>query len=162
MPTCRILTPLEIASNGLSGNKTKKLRICWDEVKGRGVVSDEPIHVGDFVCEYKYGVWFPVRDRLQAEKEHELNGQGSYILEVVAGGKKICLDATVNINSWGRLINHSPNRIANLKLHPPLWVRGKWRVAFLARKDKRVGEELSYDYGQERGMPSWMRRKVIY
>ena len=158
---CRILSSLEIAGHGLRANVTKELAVCHDPVKGRGVVAAQKIGKGEFTCEYKYSRWYPARERMAAEEEHELNDEGSYILEVLAGGKKVCLDATCNIESWGRLINHAAHCKANLKMHPPLYIRGKWRVAFLAMQDIQPGEELCYDYGQWTGMPEWMRRKVI-
>ena len=32
---------------------------------------------------------------------YDSNGEGSYVLEVLAGSKKLCLDATINLDSWG-------------------------------------------------------------
>lgn len=154
-------TPLEIASSALKLNKSKKLALCTHEVKGRGVRAEEEIMKGDFVCEYKYSSSYPWRKREAMEKGYEINGEGSYIVDVVAGGKRLCLDATVNLNSWGRYINHAPQKEANIKMHQPLWIRDKWRVAFLATKDITAGEELTYDYGLERGIPEWMRRRKV-
>ena len=111
-------TPLEIASSGLRLNKTKKLALCWTR-KGRGVTTQEPIKVGEYVCEYKYLTCYPLRERKEWDKEYECNSEGCYVLEVVAGGKKLCLDATVNLNSYGRYINHTAQRKANLKMSPP-------------------------------------------
>jgi len=154
-------TPLEVASHGLRINKTKKLSMCVNEEKGRGVIAGEEIKSGEFICEYKYSTCYPQKERTQREEAYEANGEGCYILEVVAGGKKLCLDATVNLNSWGRYINHTPRRWANVKMFRPLMIRKKWRVAFLATRDIAAGEELGYDYGQETALPNWMRRRKV-
>ena len=123
-------TQLEIASSGLRSNKTVSLAICWDKVKGRGVTAVEDITKGTYVCEYKYMSCYPLKEKKVVEQEYATNGEGCYILEVVAGGKRLCLDATDCLESWGRHINHLPRRQANIKMFRPLMVRGKWRVAF--------------------------------
>lgn len=160
MVSCRIHTQLEIASEGLSVNKTKSLDWCYKEDKGRGVVATELIRSGEFVCEYKYSSAYPMKKKHEVEKCYEANGQGCFILEVQApGGKKICLDATNNLQSWGRFINHGSPREANVKPFRPLIIRGKLRVAFLAIRDIHAGVELLYDYGQRRDCPEWMKRR---
>jgi len=115
----------------------------------------------DYLCKHRYTRSYPTAERRQVDQVYERNGEGCYVLEVIAGGKRICLDATIAISSFGRYINHVARKKANVKLHPPLWVRGKWRVAFLATKDINIGEELGYDYGQEKDMPDWMRRRNV-
>jgi hypothetical protein len=89
----------------------------------------------------------------QVDQVYERNGKGCHIMEVVAGEKRMCLDATIATSTFGRYINHTSRDKANIKPHCPLFVRGKWRVAFLATRDISIGEELRYDYGQEKDMP---------
>lgn len=153
-------TPLEIASHGLRLNKTKKLRICWEEGKGRGVMAEEHIKKGEFVCEYKYAEAYPRKMRKERDEEYGQNDEGCFIMEVTTdSGKKLCLDATYNINSYGRYINHTCHKMANLKMFKPLLISGKWRVAFLSTRDIEAGEALGYDYGQEKNVPEWMKKK---
>ena len=57
---------------------TKKLALCHDKVKGRGVVADEEISRGEFACEYKYSRWYPSSERSTVEEEHAKNDEGSY------------------------------------------------------------------------------------
>lgn len=158
---CRVpvKTSLEVASNGLRMNKAKKMSLSWMDGKGRCVVVDEPIKAGEFVCEYKYSKSYPASEFRQRDSEYEENGEGCYVLEVVVGGKKVCIDATVNLDCYGRYINHSPRTLANLKMFQPLMVRRKWRVAFLAIRDIHAGEELGFDYGDQKDKPEWMKRK---
>lgn len=94
------------------------------------------------------------------EQSYAKNGEGCYVLEVVAGGRKLCLDATMN-HSWGKYINHAPDRYQNVKLHRPLLISGKWRVAFLAVRDISAGEELFLDYRQEQADPEWMHQRKV-
>ncbi len=79
-PFCRIHTPLEIASAGLTLNHTKPLAFCEHELKGRGVVAAENIESGDFVCEYKYSCSYPAKDKPARDEAYDLNGEGSYTL----------------------------------------------------------------------------------
>ena len=152
----RVNTPLEIASRGLRLNKTKALSLCFfDNGKGRGVRAEEDIERGEYVCEFKYSKCFPTSERRKMEADYEANGKSSYILELVADSKKLCLDATINLDSWGRYINHAHSSQANLKLFQPIMVREKWRVAFLAKRKILAGEELGFDYGVKQG---WMKK----
>ena len=67
---CRVKTPLEVASSGLRLNKTKKLSVVFfGGEKGRGVVSEENIPAGHFVCEYKYSKSYPMKEREEMVKQ---------------------------------------------------------------------------------------------
>ena len=124
-------------------------------------MADEQISSGDFVCEYKYSCSYETKEKSLYDEDYEENGEGCYTVEVVAGGRKICLDATVNLNSWGRYLNHGRRSEENIKMFKPLLIRGKWRVGFLALRDIKQGEELCWDYGRQSHPPEWMRvRKV--
>jgi histone-lysine N-methyltransferase SETD2 len=148
--------------HGLTLNKCKDLDVVEIEGKGLGVVAGENIRKGEFVLEYKYNLSYPRKDRAAWEEEYQLNGEGSYVLDVqLPTGKWLCLDATRNFGSFGRLVNHSVSRTSNLKLHTPLLVNRKWRVGMYAKSDINRGEELSYDYGDQPNKPDFMRvRKV--
>ncbi len=96
------------------------------------MVADEKIQKGSFVVEYKYEKTFPLSERAKHQEEYEINGEGYYILQAqLPGNKWICLDATRNIECWGRFINHAPGKHANLKMFRPLQVEGeillKWK-----------------------------------
>jgi SET domain-containing protein len=113
----------------------------------------------DYVREYKYSKAYPMKETKEMEEGDTAYGEGCYVLEVVTEEGRRFLDATVNLDSWGRYINHARGNDANLKPFKPLMVRRKWRVAFLARRDIAKGEELTFDYGQERGAPRWMKKR---
>ena len=75
---------------------------------------------------------------------YQLNDEGSYIMEVQTKEGWMCLDAMRCMDSLGRLFNHSSK--PNLKPFRALYVRGKWRVGFLANRDIPASEELTWDY----------------
>ncbi len=130
-----------------------------EEEKGRCVYAGEDIDSGDYVAEYKYSLSYKRKEKKKKEDIYEKNGEGCYILETQLPKSQgwICLDATRNLNCWGRYINHSAN--PNLKICKPMMVRGKWRVGFTARQDIKKGEEVTYDYGKQKNPPYWMVRK---
>lgn len=154
---------MEIASAGLTFNKAKPLKFLKHKLKGRGVRASVPIKSGEYVCEYKHSSSYPIKEKSSRDAAYDCNNEGSYTLEVqLPGGKWICLDATTNLNCWGRFINHAGPSEANLKMFRPLMVREKWRVAFLSIRDIEANEELTFDYGQQRHCPHWMRRKKVF
>ena len=157
-----MLKPEEIVTAGLEANKSKQLEIVeGDGTKGRSVIADEDIKAGEFVAEYKYSQSYKIKEKKQRDEEYATNTEGCYVLEVQLPDDKgwLCLDATRNINCWGRYINHSAT--PNLKMWRPMMIRGKWRVGFLALRDIQKGEELTYDYGKQKNPPHWMSRKPL-
>ena len=111
---------MEIVLRGLTNSKTQpSLRVVQSE-KGRGVVANEPISKGDFVIEYKTKEVYRLRQRAAHMKEYDMNGEGSYILEIQTSDGKWCLDATRRMDSLGRLMNHSV--CPSLKPFKPLFV----------------------------------------
>ena len=65
-----------------------------------------------------------------------------------SGGRHYCCDNNIVVPFLGnRHMNHASGSRANLRPHPPLMVNGMPRVAFLASRDIKSGEELLWDYG---------------
>ena len=62
--------------------------------------------------------------------------------------KRLCVDATIEDGTYGRLINHSAVE-ANLKIKV-MKVENDLRVVFCASRRIESGEELLYDYGDRR------------
>ncbi len=72
------------------------------------------------------------------------------------------LGLDVIVLSLVRYLNHGRGREANLILHRPLMVSGLPKVAFLASRDIKAGEELLWDYGADpRYSPHWMKGKKV-
>ena len=60
----------------------------------------------------------------------------------------MCVDATVDDGSMGRLMNHdrkNPNVVMRAVV-----VEGTPQIVFFAKTDISVGSELCYDYGERR------------
>ena len=63
--------------------------------------------------------------------------------------RKMCIDATAEDESVGRLINHSIKN-ANLKMRVVVADKGMPQVVFIASKEIHPEDELAYDYGERR------------
>ena len=126
---------------------------------GRGVVARETIVKGVYVCEYNTSSVYPAQDR-EPDQIHSRNARGLYVMEsafeIEPGSGQLCFDATDRFHHPGRYTNHV-TKGANLKPMKPVYVRGKWRVGFLALREIQVGEELCYDYGM-RTDEEWTRK----
>ena len=73
---------------------------------------------------------------------------GSYLLMFKHDGRKLCVDATVDDGSMGRLMNHdrtNPNVLMRAVV-----VEGTPQIVFFAKTNISVGSELCYDYGERR------------
>lgn len=141
------MTKKEIAMEGLLTKSPSVVEVVTIPGKGRGVVAHSLIPKGRYICEYETHAVYPQSQKQKYEEEYDMNGEGSYILEVQVESKWLCFDATWRFDGIGRLINHAPSKLANCKPVQPLFVRGKYRIAFLTTRDVALGEELVYDYG---------------
>ena len=170
----RILTSKEIVLAGLEGGQSAALCIKDAGEKGRGVFAVDFISRGSYVTEYKYDKLYPARERKKFEDIYELNQELVYVLDTHINGRKMCIDATRRLYSIGRCvsictihmffifvslryINHSAS--PNVRPHPPLFVKGKYRVGFVALHDIEAGTELLWDYGHQRSPADWLRRR---
>ena len=109
------------------------------------------------VIEYKTKEVYRFRQRAAHITEYDMNGEGSYILEIQTSDGKWCLDATRRMDSLGHLMNHSV--CPSLKPFKPLFANQKWRVGFLAVHDIAPGEEITWDYGAPPEGHKWLFRR---
>lgn len=177
--TNRVPTPKEVVILGLERGKSRPLEVRVTSSMGRGVFALEPIPEGVYVTEYKYDKVYPQRERGKYAEEYDINSEASYVLDVFIGGKKMCIDATRRLYSYGRYpnecifvtneitihliryINHAVEGRAggaNVRPLPPVFVKGKYRVGFISLRAIEVSEELFWDYGQQRGAEPWLQR----
>ena len=143
----RCLTKKEVIIEGLSTGKDAPLAVREGGCAGRGVFATSFIRKGQWLCEYK-GLVYPCSQLEKHIKEYNTNGEGSYIVtseHPVGEGTRLCWDATRYMHQYGRYLNHA--RQPNASLTPPTYVRGKWRIGFLAAADIDEGCEVVWDYG---------------
>ena len=144
---------------GLENRLKALLQIREVGGRGCGVFAQEKIEKGSYICEYQSKV-YEMKEKEKHLKEYEVNREGSYIIDMV-GKPSLCFDATrvfgVGRDNYGRYINHA-KRGVNCRPYPPLFIRGKYRVGFIALKDIQEGDELFWDYGC-RG-EEWMETMV--
>lgn len=132
---------------GLLTKTPSAVEVVKIEGKGRGVIARDFIPKDHYICEYETSAVYPRSQMKKHEEEYTINGEGSYILEVQIDSKWMCFDATRRYDGIGRLLNHAPSQLVNCKPYNALFVRGKYRIAFITTKDVTAGEELLYDYG---------------
>ena len=117
---------MEIVIDGLNRNlekMNKSLEIKHTgEDRGRGVFAVKPIMKSEYVCEYKTTAVLNEKKNEELQREYELNNEGSCTIE----SKGRCF--LMHMDQFGRYVNH----VARVQPHPPLFVRGKWRVGFYA------------------------------
>ena len=82
------------------------------------------------------------------EQQYKKENKGCYLMFFKFNSKRLCIDATEEDGSLGRLINHSLHG-PNLKMKV-VTVDDKPRVVFIASRTIKEGEELLYDYGEQR------------
>ena len=111
--------------------------------KGRGIVSTRFMHKGEFVCYYE--------GKIMSRKEGLMRYRNPctascYFFFFKHDGRQLCIDATSENYTFGRLINHSRQH-ANLKAYSCNW-NGQPAIGFKVVKDILPNSELLYDYGE--------------
>lgn len=128
-----------------------KLVIGISPDRGRGVFVKSTIRKGTLVCEYK--------GKLLTKEQAEQRGcqydaaataagkdvaeDGCYMFWFCCNGVDMCIDASQDDGSFGRMINHS-KQLANVK---PIAIDKQ--IFFVALRRLFKHEELFYDYGED-------------
>lgn len=144
---------------GLTGKTKITMGIHEIPGKGRGVLVEEFVPAGSYLCEYKTTEVYPRANRAKKEQEYATNGEPCMILEVQTPQGWFCLDATRKYNTLGRLLNHAAPHVATAKPFKPLLVNGKWRVGFLSTKDLQPGTEVTWDYACPPQGQQWLMKR---
>ena len=118
--------------------------------KGRGVRSKIKFAKGEYICEY-IGDFMTGEIGKLMELEHERNEDaGCFMFFLKYKSEDYCIDATSESSKIGRLINHSRMKANSV---PRVWELrpGEPRLIFEATREIEAGEELLYDYNENRG-----------
>ena len=109
----------------------------------------------NYICEYKttkvYDSRIEYEKRLQ---EYEKNGETSATISHKVGRTTYLYDATRRFNQFGRYMNHSCQ--PNVRLHRPIFIRGKSRIWMYSISHIKEGDELMWDYGITAGEMPWL------
>ena len=97
-----------------------------------------------FICEYKTTKVCSKNEYMQRSFEYEKNNETCAAVEAKIEGRINYFDATRRYNQFGRYINHST--APNVRPHPPIFIRGKYRLAFTSVVEIPSGDELVWDY----------------
>ncbi|XP_062842443.1 uncharacterized protein LOC134301589 [Trichomycterus rosablanca] len=126
-----------IISLGTDQHNTIEQRYI-NEYKGRGVFAKVNIEKGSFILEYK--------GRLITGKDADSFGEqdNTYVYYFKHNGKIVCIDATDDDGSFGRLVNDSADPNSKMK---KIVLNDTPHLCLFAIKDIRKDEEITYDYG---------------
>ena len=132
----------------LKGKKYSRANVKIIEVpgRGRGAIAAKNFKAGDFICEYAACVKPKKASLANDENRYSSLGLGCYELDACHEGQWYTFDATGTINDPGRYINHA-SRNTNLIVKKPVYMTGRLRIGFVAKRNIVAGEELFYDYG---------------
>lgn len=120
----------------------------WTRIKGWGIRASRKFLKEDLVLRYCGSV---VSDAKGLEIEKKLLDDGiddSYLYFFKLDSRNLCLDATKDDGSYGRLVNHSRLR-PNCKAVGFMDGRTP-AIGLVASRDILPGEEILYDYGEIR------------
>ncbi|XP_014244326.1 N-lysine methyltransferase KMT5A-A [Cimex lectularius] len=112
--------------------------------KGRGIVAKRNFLRGDFVVEYAGELISLEEAKIREAIYSQDQNTGCYMYYFMYKNTQFCVDATIESSRLGRLVNHSRN--GNL-VTKTIYVGGKPRLVLIAKEDIKVGDELTYDYG---------------
>ena len=154
----RVLSQDEMMREGLAGKSKRPLVqvVSTGGSTGRGVVARGAIAKSSYVCEYKTSAVYYAKEKSKYENVHEMNSAGSYVVETyypVLKVERLCFDVTERFHHPGRYVA----RGGNIRLSCSIFIRGKWRIGFLAIRHINVGEELAYDYLDRDKEQQWLQ-----
>ncbi|KAK2899117.1 hypothetical protein QQF64_031418 [Cirrhinus molitorella] len=131
----------------------KGLQLIDREGKAPKVVTSRPFSCGEVICDF-HGRLISRDEGLEIHQNNEAQA-GHLFFFTSKNGQVMCLDAHEehcechpNKTTFGRQIKHSTKR-ANLspRLH---FVQDEPVILFMATRDIRTGEEIRYDYGDNK------------
>ncbi|XP_051802894.1 uncharacterized protein LOC110968623 isoform X9 [Acanthochromis polyacanthus] len=126
----------------LKTDKEGLREVFVNSFKGRGVFASIPFSKGDFVVEYR-GKLFTPDSRPVAETYSER--AAAYLFDFQWKGKSWCLDASLEDQSLGRLVNDE-HKNPNCKMRT-VQLDGMPHLCLFAVQDIVPGDEVTYDYG---------------
>lgn len=122
-----------------------KLAVINTPNRGRGVITKEFVKKGKILLEYQGELINFSEGKARYHAYEKMPEVGCFLLFFYYKSTKLCIDATKEDGSFGRLINHAVD--GNLRT-VSFFHQGQERVYFAANTDIQEGQELFYDYGE--------------
>ncbi|XP_075338231.1 histone-lysine N-methyltransferase set-1-like [Odontesthes bonariensis] len=136
----------------LKTDKEGLRQVFVNSYKGRGVFASIPFSKGDFVLEYRGKLLTPDNPPVV---ETYSETEATYLFDFQWKGKSWCLDASLEDQSLGRLVNDQ-HKAPTCKMRT-IQVDGMPHLCLFALRDIVPGEEITYNYGES----DWPWRKQI-
>lgn len=127
----------------------------WTRIKSWGIRATRKFLKGDLVVRYCGDLMSDAKGREVEKKLFEADIEDSFLYFFKFDSRYLCLDATKDDGSYGRLVNHSRLR-PNCKAVGVMLGRTP-ALGLFAQRDILAGEEILYDYGEIR---PWVIEKL--
>ncbi|XP_071059103.1 N-lysine methyltransferase KMT5A-like isoform X2 [Pseudochaenichthys georgianus] len=122
-----------------------------DQFKGRGVFAAKVFTKGEFVLEYRGKLY----NQDDVNTKNYRDTEATFLFDLKWDGKCLCLDASVEDKSLGRLVNDD-HKMPNCKMRT-IVLDGMPHLCLFALSDIAPEEEIFYNYGDA----DWPWRKQL-
>ncbi|XP_033933662.1 N-lysine methyltransferase KMT5A-like [Pseudochaenichthys georgianus] len=112
-----------------------------DQFKGRGVFAAKVFTKGEFVLEYRGKLY----NQDDVNTKNYRDTEATFLFDLKWDGKCLCLDASVEDKSLGRLVNDD-HKMPNCKMRT-IVLDGMPHLCLFALSDIAPEEEIFYNYG---------------
>lgn len=129
------------------------LKVLIDSNIGHGIFTTREVAQNEVLLEYK-GDLVTREESIALHKHYAKIGMGCYIVDFVHNEQKLCIDATMALDTFGRCVNDSVQRYANCEMKKFI-VDGVPHLFLVAKKEIPALHELRYDYGDHRENLEW-------
>ncbi|XP_064653238.1 uncharacterized protein LOC135503564 [Lineus longissimus] len=126
------------------------------EYIGWGVFATKKHLKGSFLLMY-HGVLIKEDEARRREKSYDKTKKGSFMFYFKHNTSTLCVDATKDDGTLGRLVNDAWRGAANCSMKKVSTEKGSPALCLFANRDIEIGEELRYDYGVD-DLP-WRQQK---
>ncbi|XP_065682695.1 uncharacterized protein LOC124816730 isoform X1 [Hydra vulgaris] len=127
-----------------------------------GVFANSNFDKGCFLLEYR-GEIISEREAATRLKTYEKNEIGCFIYHGIKDvyGKSVCIDATNQVDSLGKMVNDSTINFAN-SIMKRIVISSCVHLCLFALKSIDIGTEIRYDYGDHDELMHWRKQKSLW
>lgn len=129
------------------------LKVLIDSNIQHGIFTTKEVAQNEVLLEYK-GDLITREESIALHRHYAKIGMGCYIVDFVHNEQKLCIDATMALDTLGRCVNDSIQRYANCEMKKFI-VDEVPHLFLVAKKEIPALHELRYDYGDHRENLQW-------